>query len=68
MTGIVKKFDESRGYGFIQRDGELDSEIFFHYTEIVTSGFKTIAVGARVKFKLYEIEGRFQAKEVEEIE
>jgi len=48
LTGVVKKFFELKGYGFV-----LDSdnnEYFVHYKEIQCSGYRNLARGQHVKF------------------
>ncbi len=47
-TGKVKWFNESKGFGFISRDGEDD--VFIHFSEIKTDGFKTLNEGDEVEF------------------
>jgi CspA family cold shock protein len=49
-TGVVKWFNNSKGYGFIQRDAGGD--VFVHYTAIQTDGFKTLNEGDRVQFEV----------------
>ena len=47
--GVVKWFNEAKGYGFIQpEDGSND--VFVHYSEIQMAGFKTLAEGDEVEF------------------
>jgi len=47
-TGVVKWFNETKGYGFIQRaDG---TEVFVHYASIETEGFKTLTEGQAVEY------------------
>lgn len=53
MKGTVKKFLENKGYGFISTQDEKE-DIFFHYTEIVGDGYKTIREGQEVEFTLNE--------------
>nr|WP_319804754.1 cold-shock protein [Entomomonas sp. E2T0] len=49
QTGIVKWFNETKGYGFITpEDGSKD--LFAHYSEIQSAGFKTLTEGQRVSF------------------
>ena len=50
MLGIVKWFDNARGYGFIGRDDGPD--VFVHYTAIVSEGFKTLNEGDKVEFEI----------------
>ncbi len=50
--GTVKWFNETKGYGFIQRDDGQD--VFVHYTSIQGSGFKTLAEGQKVTFDIVE--------------
>jgi CspA family cold shock protein len=53
--GIVKWFNEAKGFGFIEReDGAKDC--FVHHSAIQGSGFKTLAEGDRVEFDV--VEGR----------
>jgi CspA family cold shock protein len=48
ITGTVKWFNESKGFGFIERSGGPD--VFAHYAAIASSGFKTLIEGQRVEF------------------
>lgn len=61
--GTVKWFNESKGYGFIQRDEGED--IFVHYTGISGVGWRTLAEGQRVEFMVEEGEKGLQAKDVQ---
>lgn len=54
LIGTVKWFNESKGYGFISRDGAPD--LFVHFSNITGSGFRTLQEGQKVKFT----EGRGQ--------
>jgi len=52
-TGVVKWFNDSKGFGFITpEDGSKDC--FVHHSAIQASGFKTLAEGARVEFDRVE--------------
>ncbi len=49
VTGTVKWFNESKGYGFISpSDGSAD--VFVHFSAITASGFKTLREGQTVGF------------------
>lgn len=52
VEGKVKWFNDAKGYGFIERDGQKD--IFVHYSSIVQDGFKTLKEGERVSFEIVE--------------
>ena len=51
IKGTVKWFNETKGFGFITpEDGSKD--IFFHFSAIADSGFKTLNEGQRVEFSI----------------
>jgi len=50
-TGVVKWFNESKGFGFITPDGGGD-DLFAHFSEIQGNGFKTLAEQQRVQFEV----------------
>jgi CspA family cold shock protein len=49
-NGVVKWFDERKGYGFIQREDGPD--LFVHFSGINGSGFKSLREGDRVSFEV----------------
>ena len=52
VTGTVKWFNETKGFGFIAQESGPD--VFAHYSAIQGSGFKTLAEGQRVEFTITE--------------
>ncbi len=53
VTGTVKWFNDSKGFGFLTRDdGEKD--VFVHYSAIQGDGFKSLTEGQRVEFEVVE--------------
>jgi cold shock protein len=52
MQGTVKWFNNTKGYGFIGRDGGAD--VFVHYTAIVGEGYKTLKEGDAVEFEIVQ--------------
>ncbi|MEJ5211081.1 MAG: cold shock domain-containing protein [Burkholderiales bacterium] len=49
-TGIVKWFNNSKGYGFIQP--EQGEDLFVHYSSILMDGYRTLRGGQRVTFDI----------------
>ncbi len=49
-NGIVKWFNERKGYGFIEQDEGPD--VFVHHSGINASGFKSLNEGDRVSFDI----------------
>ncbi len=50
--GVVKWFNDSKGYGFIQR--ENGGDIFVHHSGINSDGFRSLTEGATVEFEIEE--------------
>ena len=54
-TGVVKWFNETKGFGFIQVDDD-GGDVFVHHNDIQGQGFKTLAEGERVTFDIVQAE------------
>ncbi len=50
--GVVKWFNEGKGFGFIQSEGGED--VFVHFSSIAGEGFRTLTEGDRVEFDVAE--------------
>ena len=50
LTGVVKWFNDAKGYGFIAT--EEGKDIFVHYSEITMDGRKTLREGQQVEFEI----------------
>jgi CspA family cold shock protein len=61
-TGKVKWFNEKKGFGFISRDDGDD--VFVHFSEINSAGFKTLAENQEVSFDIKEGPKGLQASNV----
>lgn len=62
--GVVKWFNNKKGYGFIRQDGIAD-DIFIHYSSIAMEGYKTLREREKVSYELTTTEnGKLQAENV----
>jgi CspA family cold shock protein len=52
VEGTVKWFNESKGFGFLSREGGPD--VFVHHSEIKAEGFRTLNEGDRVRFEVVD--------------
>jgi CspA family cold shock protein len=63
--GIVKWFNNAKGYGFIQRDSGED--VFVHHSAIQESGYKSLEEGQAVEFNVTKGPKGWQAVDVSKI-
>ena len=63
--GIVKWFNDKKGYGFIA--WEEGKDLFVHHSSIEMTGFKTLSEGDRVSFELNETDRGPEAKGVNKL-
>ena len=52
INGVVKWFNSSKGYGFIEQEDGPD--VFVHHSGINTSGFRSLNEGDRVTFEIVQ--------------
>jgi len=62
ITGTVKWFNGSKGYGFIAHEGGDD--VFVHFTAIQSDGFRTLDEGQQVEFEIEQGPKGLQAANV----
>lgn len=61
-TGVVKWFNATKGFGFIERDSGND--VFVHYSAISGQGYRSLEEGQRVEFTVVEGQKGPQAQDV----
>jgi len=66
QTGIVKWFNDSKGFGFITPDAGGE-DVFAHFREIQANGFKTLAENQRVEFEVRQGPKGLQAANIRAI-
>jgi len=62
ITGTVKWFNGSKGYGFIAHEGGAD--VFVHFSAIQADGFKNLEEGQQVEFEIEQGPKGLQAANV----
>lgn len=66
MKGVVKWFNDSKGYGFITAEDGQD--VFVHHTAVEMEGFRTLRQGESVEFEVREGPKGLQAANVKRLE
>ncbi len=62
MKGTVKWFNDSKGYGFIERpEGD---DVFVHFSAIEAEGFRTLSEGEEVEFEIRDTDKGLYAANV----
>ncbi len=64
MTGIVKWFNNAKGFGFITREEQSEEDIFVHFRSIRGDGYRTLDQGQQVEFEMVKGPKGWQAEDV----
>ncbi len=62
MTGKVKFFNQTKGFGFIGVEGRDD--VFVHFSAIKGEGFRNLQQDQEVEFEIEVVDGKERAKDV----
>ena len=62
ITGTVKFFNDTKGFGFIEQESGPD--VFVHFSAISGDGFKTLSEGQKVEFTVTQGQKGPQAENV----
>ncbi len=62
-SGVVKWFNDAKGFGFITQDGGGE-DVFCHHTAIAAEGFRSLQEGQRVEFEVKQGPKGLQAANV----
>lgn len=62
VSGVVKWFNDEKGFGFIEREG--DSDVFVHFRAINGTGRRSLHEGQKVTFEVVQGQKGPQAENV----
>jgi len=62
ITGTVKFFNDTKGFGFLEQANGVD--VFVHFSAIVKEGYKSLEQGQKVQFTITDGEKGLQAVNV----
>ncbi len=65
MNGTVKWFNSEKGFGFIT--GEDGNDVFAHFSQINSDGYKTLEEGQKVSFTVVDGPKGPQAESIEKL-
>jgi len=64
-TGRIKWFNPTKGYGFIEKEGNKD--IFLHVSALEEAGISTLKEGEKIEFEIGENKGKENAINVKKV-
>ena len=64
--GVVKWFNNDKGFGFIKRN--TGEDVFVHHSSIQSSGYRTLNEGERVEFEVKQGPKGLQSESVRRVE
>jgi CspA family cold shock protein len=59
-TGVVKWFNPTKGYGFVQPDAG-GADVFIHITAVQQAGLRALNEGQKISFELATTKGKTSA-------
>ena len=65
-TGVVKWFNNDKGFGFIKRD--TGEDVFVHHSSIQSSGYRSLNEGEQVEFDVKQGPKGLQAENVRRVD
>ncbi|HEX2618551.1 MAG TPA: cold-shock protein [Phototrophicaceae bacterium] len=66
ITGVVKWFNNTKGFGFITVDGR-NSDVFVHYSAITGNGYRSLEEGDQVTFVIGQGQKGEEARDVQKL-
>jgi cold shock protein len=61
VTGTVKWYNHSKGFGFIKPDGAEAKDVFVHVGDVERSGLATLSEGQRLRFDIVTVDNKTRA-------
>jgi len=61
ITGTVKWFNETKGYGFISPEDGINNDVFVHISAVQNSDLRSLEEGQKIKFDIEENKGKNSA-------
>ena len=65
-TGKIKWFNPTKGYGFIEQEGNKD--VFLHASALEKAGISTLKEGEEIEFEIGENKGKQNAINIKKVE